>query len=104
MSTTTRRAFLQRTGLLTFGLGLLGAAACQPAASPAAPAATAKPATGAPASPATAAPAAAVVTPRSGGTLTWGQWDRNDALDPAAPSGASATEVIGNVLDTLVAM
>jgi peptide/nickel transport system substrate-binding protein len=36
--------------------------------------------------------------------LTWGQWDANTSLDPAVSSGASATEIIGNVLDPLVAM
>jgi len=42
--------------------------------------------------------------PRDGGTLTWGQWDKNDDLDPAAPTGAAALEVLTNVLDTLVSM
>ncbi|MBI2755623.1 MAG: hypothetical protein HYX52_02835 [Chloroflexi bacterium] len=102
--TTTRRAFLLRTTVLG-GLGLL-AAACSPsvpapAATPAAP----KPATGSGATgTAPAAPAASAAQPKRGGTLTWAQWDRNDALDPASPSGASATEIIGNVLDTLVVM
>src|SRR5262249_19622674 len=54
-----------------------------------------------------AAPTAAAKpagAPRPGGTLTWGQWDRNDILDPATASGASAIEVIGQVLDTLVVL
>jgi len=44
------------------------------------------------------------VPPRKGGTLTWAQWDANTDIDPATSSGASATEVLNNVLDTLVAM
>src|SRR5204862_6347220 len=48
--------------------------------------------------------AAAPARPRRGGTLTWGQWDSNDSIDPANPSGASGTEVINNIVDTLVAL
>src|SRR5215216_3729500 len=80
-----------------------------------APQATVAPApTIAPASKPTAAPAAQPTTapgapaaagqPRRGGTLTWGQWDSNESIDPGTASGASGTEVVGNILDTLVVM
>jgi peptide/nickel transport system substrate-binding protein len=41
-------------------------------------------------------------TPRRGGTLTWAQWDKNDDLDPASPSGSASLEIIANVLDGLI--
>jgi peptide/nickel transport system substrate-binding protein len=83
----TRRALLARTALAGLAIGL---AACTPTATPAG----------------TSAPAAASRTPgpRRGGTLTWGQWDKNDDIDPSDPSGASGTEIIGNIVDTLVSV
>jgi peptide/nickel transport system substrate-binding protein len=106
----SRRAFLARTALVVGGMGVGAfASACAPAASPA-PGATAappKPTTAAAGAPATAPASGAkpsVGSPRPGGTLTWGQWDRNDILDPATASGASALEAIGQVLDSLVAL
>src|SRR2546428_8765952 len=39
---------------------------------------------------------------RRGGTVTWAQWDKNDDLDPATPTGAASLEILGNVLDTLI--
>ena len=118
-STLTRREMLRLLGL---GTALGVAAACAPA-TPAAPKPTepAKPAAQATSAPATAAPAAkptvaaaqqpttapAAATagqPRRGGTLTWGQWDSNESIDPGTASGASGTEIVGNILDTLVVM
>ncbi len=92
----SRRGFLARTALVVGGMasGVL-AAACGTAA----PAGT----TGTTGVPAGAAKPAAG-NPSHGGTLTWGQWDRNDVIDPATASGASALEVIGQVLDSLVVM
>src|SRR5438093_160405 len=81
----TRRELMRRTALAGLATGL---AACVPGTG------------GGP----TAAPAAASASPRHGGTLTWGQWDSNDSIDPANPSGASGTEVINNIVDTLVAL
>jgi peptide/nickel transport system substrate-binding protein len=54
-----------------------------------------------------AAPQAAsgsAAAPRRGGTLTWGVWDKIDDIDPATLSGASAVEVVNNILDSLIAM
>ncbi len=95
-----RREFLRISSLATAGLVV---SACAPGATPTAAPATAAPAIGATTAP-TAVAATATVAPRRGGTLTWGQWDSNAALDPALSSGASATEIIGNVLDPLVTM
>ncbi len=39
---------------------------------------------------------------RRGGTVTWAQWDKNDDVDPATPTGAASLEILGNVLDTLI--
>jgi peptide/nickel transport system substrate-binding protein len=103
----TRRAFITRSTLVVGGIGIgVLVAACAPAAPPAASARpTTVPAAASAAAPtAVAAQPAAAGTPRSGGTLSWGQWDRNDIVDPAVASGASAIEIIGQVLDTLVAM
>lgn len=79
----SRRRFVTQSALIAGGvaMGVL-AAACMPAAPP--------------------KPAAA--NPRPGGTLTWGQWDNNDSLDPATASGAAALEIIGQVLDSLLVM
>lgn len=129
----SRRAFLRLSGLAGAAALLAAcspsAPAAQPTAAPAkpagaaptaAPAAPAAKPTTAPVAPAaakpTAAPAAAAKptaapkpaaaagNQKRGGTLTWGQWDSNEGLDPATPSGASALEVLTNMLDGLVAM
>jgi peptide/nickel transport system substrate-binding protein len=94
---TNRRAFLIGSAALIGGIaaGVLAAACAQPA--PSTPAATAAPKPTADAKPAAG-------TPKRGGTLTWAQWDKNDSLDPATASGASALEVIGQVLDSLVVL
>lgn len=81
MSQLTRRGLLVRTATLTAGLGLL--VGCGPS-TPAAP---------------TVATASTSV---NGGTLTWGQWDKNDDIDPALSSGAAALEVVTNVLEPVV--
>src|SRR5216683_1215936 len=86
--TATRRQFITRSvgGLAMAGLGVL--AACQPAAGP------------------TSASSASstLAQPRRGGTLTWAQWDKIDDIDPANASGASALEVINNIVDPLITM
>lgn len=85
----SRREFLRRSALA--GAAAL-AAACTPQ-------------TQAPSGSAAAASAStAVLTPRKGGTLTWAQWDKNDSIDPAIPTGAAAGEISQNVLDTLITM
>jgi peptide/nickel transport system substrate-binding protein len=84
---TTRRHFIARFagGLTVASVGVL--VACHP------PAPT-------PNSPATS-PAG---SPRRGGTLTWGVWDKIDDIDPATLTGAAASEVVNNILDPLIAM
>jgi len=86
---TTRRRFIARcvSGLTVAGLGVL--AACQPAVP-------------APSSAVTTSSASAA--PRRGGTLTWALWDKIDDIDPATPTGASALEVINNIVDPLITM
>jgi peptide/nickel transport system substrate-binding protein len=117
----SRRQLLRRS-LIVAGAGLV-AVACGPASTPGGPAATsggpaatepkpgAQPTAAPPviqpttaAAKPTTAPAAAANAPVRGGVLTWAQWDKNDALEPAAASGASALEVIGAALDTVVAI
>ena len=92
----TRRRFLSHSLMLVGGMAVGVLAACAPAA----------PSAVAPATPASTVPQPQPTggTPKSGGTLTWGQWDKNDSIDPATASGASALEVIGQVLDSLVVM
>ncbi len=95
----TRREFVRRSALAAAALALSGCVPVTPTVAPtSAPAAT----TAVPSPAATSAPVASVPTARKGGTLTWGQWDKNDDLDPATASGAAALEINGNVLDTLV--
>ena len=43
-------------------------------------------------------------SPVRGGTLTFGQWDKIDSIDPALTTGAAAGEVAQNILDTLITM
>jgi peptide/nickel transport system substrate-binding protein len=106
----TRREFVRFSALLAAGTVV---SSCTPAATstPGPTSAPAMTATSAPAMTATSAPAmtatsAITATPsvRRGGTLTWGQWDKNDSLDPAINNGAAALEIIGNVFDSLVAI
>ena len=42
--------------------------------------------------------------PTKGGTLTWGQWDKIDSIDPALTTGAAAGEIAQNILDTLITL
>jgi peptide/nickel transport system substrate-binding protein len=92
---TTASGLLSRRQLLA-GFSVLGASllasACQ---------------SGSPAGGSTAAAAAGQTpagTPKRGGTLTWGVWDKIDDIDPATVTGASASEVLNNILDPLIAM
>jgi len=94
----SRRRFLRQIALVASGTAIGVLAACAPAVPSPAPV----PAKATPVAPGAAR--SATGTPRSGGTLTWGQWDRNDSVDPATASGASALEVIGQVLETLVVL
>ena len=43
-------------------------------------------------------------SPVRGSTLTFGQWDKIDSIDPALTTGAAAGEIAQNILDTLVTM
>jgi peptide/nickel transport system substrate-binding protein len=53
----------------------------------------------------TSSPTAKVsASPVRGGTLTFGQWDKIDSIDPALTTGAAAGEVAQNILDTLITM
>ena len=78
-----RREFLRRSALAAASVAL---AACAPG---------------------TATPSATAVrslTPVKGGTLTWGQWDKIDSIDPALTTGAAAGEIAQNILDTLITL
>src|SRR5919197_4627099 len=44
------------------------------------------------------------LSPTKGGTLTWGQWDKIDSIDPALTTGAAAGEIAQNILDTLITL
>src|SRR5712691_10445281 len=85
---TTRRQFIARGvgGLAVAGLGVL--AACQPAGPTSAASGT----------------SGSSAAPRRGGTFTWALWDKIDDIDPATPTGASALEVINNIVDPLITM
>jgi peptide/nickel transport system substrate-binding protein len=78
-----RREFLRRSALAAAGVAVV---ACTPGAVTASP---------------SARPSA---SPVRGGTLTFGQWDKIDSIDPALTTGAAAGEVAQNILDTLVTM
>jgi len=73
-----RREFLRRSALAAASVAIF---ACAPAAAP-----VAKPS----------------ASPRKGGTLAWGQWDKIDVIDPALTTGAAAGEIAQNILDTLI--
>src|SRR5438552_16261469 len=80
-----RREFLRRSALAAASAAILS---CAPTAAPAASGAVARP------SP----------SPLRGGTLTWGQWDKIDLIDPALTTGAAAGEIAQNILDTLITL
>src|SRR5207237_304753 len=73
-----RREFLRRSALAAASVAIF---ACSPGAAP-----LAKPS----------------ASPRKGGTLAWGQWDKIDVIDPALTTGAAAGEIAQNILDTLI--
>src|SRR5437667_3716406 len=75
-----RREFLRRSALAAASVAIF---ACAPGAAP-----LAKPS----------------ATPLKGGTLTWGQWDKIDVIDPALTTGAAAGEIAQNILDTLITL
>ncbi len=75
-----RREFLRRSALAAASVAIF---ACAPGAAP------------------LANPSA---SPRKGGTLTWGQWDKIDSIDPVLGSGAASSEIAQNILDTLIYM
>jgi peptide/nickel transport system substrate-binding protein len=79
-----RREFLRRSALAAASVAVV---ACTPSGTT-----TASP---------TVKPAA---SPVRGGTLTFGQWDKIDSIDPALTTGAAAGEVAQNILDTLISM
>src|SRR5437773_11809468 len=79
-----RREFLRRSALAAASVAVI---ACTPGA--VTPSASA---------------AAKSLTPTKGGTLTWGQWDKIDVIDPALTTGAAAGEIAQNILDTLITM
>jgi len=76
-----RREFLRRSALAAASVAIY---ACAPGA--------------------TVPGAKAALTPTKGGTLTWGQWDKIDSIDPALTTGAAAGEIAQNILDTLITM
>lgn len=78
-----RREFLRRSALAAASVAVLS---CAPGSST--PTAT----------------AARSLVPIKGGTLTWGQWDKIDSIDPALTTGAAAGEVAQNILDTLITL
>src|SRR5438874_13065712 len=75
-----RREFLRRSALAAASVAIF---ACAPGAAP-----LAKPS----------------ASPRKGGTLAWGQWDKIDVIDPALTTGAAAGEIAQNILDTLITL
>ena len=79
-----RREFLRRSALAAASVAILS---CTPGTS-------VPPASG----------AAKSLTPVKGGTLTWGQWDKIDSIDPALTTGAAAGEIAQNILDTLITL
>src|ERR1041385_4754597 len=82
-----RREFLRRSALAAASIA---AVACTPGA-------TAPTASG-------SAAAKPSLSPTKGGTLTWGQWDKIDVIDPALTTGAAAGEIAQNILDTLITL
>ncbi len=79
-----RREFLRRSALAAASVAVI---ACTPgAATP------------------SGSTAAKSLAPTKGGTLTWGQWDKIDVIDPALTTGAAAGEITQNILDTLITL
>ena len=76
-----RRELLRRSALAAASIAILS---CAPAA--------------------TGPTASASLKPAKGGTITWGQWDKIDVIDPALTTGAAAGEIAQNILDTLITM
>ena len=76
-----RREFLRRSALAGASVALFS---CAPGASTPAPGAS--------------------LAPVKGGTLTWGQWDKIDSIDPALTTGAAAGEIAQNIVDTLITL
>src|SRR5262245_17277876 len=81
-----RREFLRRSALAAATVAVFG---CTPTTTP---------------SPSAGATSAPSLTPAKGGTLTWGQWDKIDVIDPALTTGAAAGEIAQNILDTLITL
>jgi peptide/nickel transport system substrate-binding protein len=84
LNTMYRREFLRRSAMAAASVAVL---ACTPSG-PAVNTLTAKPS----------------LVPVKGGTLTWGQWDKIDSIDPALTTGAAAGEIAQNILDTLITL
>jgi peptide/nickel transport system substrate-binding protein len=80
-----RREFLRRSALAAASVAVF---ACTPGAT----------------GPTASGTAARSLTPVKGGTLTWGQWDKIDVIDPALTTGAAAGEITQNILDTLITL
>src|SRR5581483_1046655 len=78
-----RREFLRRSAVAAASIAALS---CTPTATPAVTA------------------SARSKAPVRGGTLTWGQWDKIDSIDPALTTGAAAGEIAQNILDTLITL
>jgi peptide/nickel transport system substrate-binding protein len=81
-----RREFLRRSALAAASVAVLGCT------------------TGSPSATATQALANSSAGPIKGGTLTWGQWDKIDSIDPALTTGAAAGEIAQNIVDTLITL
>ena len=84
-TTLYRREFLRRSALAAASIAVF---ACTPTGTTTPSGGVAKPS----------------ATPFKGGTLTWGQWDKIDSIDPALTTGAAAGEIAQNVLDTLITL
>ncbi len=91
----SRRAFLQRVGVVS------SAAVALPLIAACAPTTPAQPATEGD-SGTTEASTATEATPQSGGELRFGQNNEADTLDPARSANASAYIIMMNIYDTLV--
>lgn len=94
----SRRQFLRQVAVVTAvgaGAAILGACGGSSGSTPASTAASGATS----AQPTTAQKAAA---PGSSGTLTWALWDKADSIDPANPTGASALEILHNIVEPLV--
>lgn len=97
MTAYNRRQFLRHAALVTASGAIAALASACGGAVGTAPAGSAAGATQA-ASGTTTKPSAV----QAGGTLTWALWDAIDSIDPATASGASALEIIHNIIEPLV--